>query len=121
MFIPNYQIHNILKDFTHQLRNEKHRQEAGARLESVVNKVADSIMDRVTRLGEEEVRCQDAAPAGRSVQSAASTSARPSGTFRYHVLVEGEQKTEQRLAVENPEQLIRRFQSVINETDSDPS
>ena len=56
MFIPNYQIHNILKDFTHQLKNGNNRKDADHRLETVVNKVAGTIMDRVARLSEEEAR-----------------------------------------------------------------
>ena len=117
MFIPNYQIHNILKDFTQQLRNEKHRQEAGARLETVVNKVADTIMGRVARLGEEEVRRQDGTPPHHAHQPAFAANTRPSGTFRYHTIDSDQQKTEQHLEVENPAQLIKRFQSVMDKTD----
>ena len=117
MFIPNYQIHNILKDFTQQLRNEKHRQEAGARLETVVSKVADTIMDRVTRLGEEEVHHQDGTPPHHAHQPAFSANTRPSGTFRYHIIGRDQQKTEQHLEVENPAQLIKRFQSVMDKSE----
>jgi hypothetical protein len=117
MFIPNYQIHNILKDFTHQLKNEKHRQDAGLRLETVVNKVAGTIVDRVTRLSEEEVQPPSGASdrPGRPLAPAPGT--RPSGNFRYHTMSGGPAKTEHSLAVENPAQLIERFHSVMDETE----
>jgi len=118
MFIPNYQIHNILKDFTHQLKNGNNRKDADHRLETVVNKVAGTILDRVARLSEEESR-----GTARTTDIHAHPSSPPAnepqpGTFHYHTLGKDCHKIEKCLAVENPEQFIGRFQSVIDEVDS---
>jgi hypothetical protein len=115
MFIPNYQIHNILKDFTHQLKNEKHRQDTGLHLETVVNKVAGTIVDRVTRLSEEEMQPSSGVSDHPSRPLAPAAGTRPSGKFRYHTMSRGQGKTEHSLAVEHPAQLIERFQSVMDE------
>lgn len=121
MFIPNYQIHNILKDFTHQLRDGNHRGDAGHRLESVVNKVADTITDRVTRLSEEEARGK-METTGIHAPPAPSPAIEPQpATFRYHTIGQDTQKIEKCLAVENPAQFINRFQSVIDPVDNETS
>ena len=113
MFIPNYQIHNILKDFTQQLKNDSHRLESGHRLEAVVNRVAGTIMDRVTHLSEDE--------AGHGAQIVNNPSLwdsreRSSYLFHYHTIGTNQQKEKQCLAVENSEQLINRFQSILDES-----
>lgn len=119
MFIPSYQIHNILKDFTLQLRDGNHRKDAGYRLESVVNKVADTIMDRVARLSEEEARGK-LETTGIHAQPSSSPAIEPQPvTFRYHTIGKDSHKTENCLAVENPAQFINRFQSVIHKVDND--
>ena len=123
MFIPSYQIHNILKDFTHQLRDGNHRRDAGHRLESVVNKVADTITDRVTRLSEEETHGKMEIT---DIHAPPSPSPSPvmepqPATFRYHTIGQDTQKVEKCLAVENPAQFINRFQSVIDTVDNETS
>lgn len=121
MFIPSYQIHNILKDFTHQLRDGNHRRDAGHRLESVVNKVADTITDRVTRLSEEEARDR-MEPTGIHAQPSPAPAIEPQHvTFRYHTIGQDTQKIETCLAVEDPAQFINRFQSVIETVDKETS
>lgn len=117
MFIPNYQIHNILKDFTHQLKNGDRRQDAGHRLETVVNKVAGTILDRVARLSEEEVRGTTETTETHAHRSSPPASVPKPGTFHYHTLGEDHHKIEKCLAVENPEHFMGRFQSVIDEAD----
>ncbi len=115
MFIPNYQIHNILKDFTHQLQNDQRSKDADRRLETVVNKVSVTIMDRVTRLSEEESRNRTGITSGRDQRAQEPTQPKSSGTFHYHTMGKDRQKHRQHLAVENPEELIGRFQSLIDE------
>lgn len=115
MFIPNYQIHNILKDFTHRLKYGNHRQDAGHRLETIVNKVADTIMDRVTRLSEEEARRKADATGIHAHPSPPPANEQQSGVFHYHTIGKDHHKTIKSLAVENPAHLIDRFQSVIDE------
>jgi len=115
MFIPNYQIHNILKDFTHQLRNGNHRQDTGHRLDTVVNKVAGTIMDRVARLSEEEARHKMNTGGRHAHPSSPPTREQQPGTFHYHTIGADCHKIKKSLAVENPEQLVNRFQSVVDE------
>ena len=119
MFIPNYQIHNILKDFTQQLKKKNHRQEAGPRLEAVVNKVAGTIMDRVARLSEEEVRDR-AGSLHTPAQSVSREHPRPPGEFYYHTIGKDCQKVRRHLSVENPRQLIDRFHTVIDKVAEKP-
>jgi hypothetical protein len=118
MFIPNYQIHNILKDFTHQLRNGNHREDAGHRLETVVKKVAGSIIDRVARLSEEEAQHPSETSGIHACPSLPPANEQQTKTFHYHTIGKDSQKIEKRVAVENPEQFINRFQSVIDEVDN---
>jgi hypothetical protein len=114
MFIPNYQIHNILKDFTQQLRNGNHRQDAGHRLETVVKKVAGTIMDRVARLSEEEARFQAKAARQKTTPLSSTAEEKTPSAFHYHTIDENCHKIRHCLAVENPEQFINRFQSTID-------
>jgi len=115
MFIPNYQIHNILKDFTQQLQNDQRGKEAGRRLETVVNRVSVTIMDRVTRLSEEESRHRTGMTGYRDQHAQEPAHPKPSGTFHYHIMGKDRQKQRLHLSVENPEKLISRFQSIIDE------
>jgi len=118
MFIPSYQIHNILKEFAHQLKDGNHRTDAGHRLETVVNKVAGSIMDRVTRLSEEEAQCEAETTGIHTHPSSPPASEPQPCTFHYHTIGKDCRKIEKCLAVENPEQFINRFQSVMDVVDN---
>jgi hypothetical protein len=121
MFIPSYQIHNIIKDFTQQLKNGNHRPDACHRLETVVNKVAVTIMSRVTRLSQEEARLRTQITDGRnSVRPTRTADKRQPTTFHYHTFDENDRKLKNCLSVENSEQLINRFLSMIETTASDP-
>ncbi|MGD9329904.1 MAG: hypothetical protein PVJ53_01260 [Desulfobacterales bacterium] len=113
MFIPNYQIHNILKDFTQQLKKKNQGQKAGPRLEAVVNKVAETIMDRVARLGEEEAR-ERANTTPTRIQSSCRAKSGPSREFYYHSMDKDRRKVKRCLAVENPQQLIDRFRTLVD-------
>ncbi len=114
MFIPNYQIHNILKDFAQQLRNGNQRQDTGHRLETVVKKVAGTIMDRVARLSEEEARFQAEAAHQKTPPLSPTAEEKPPKVFHYHTIDKSCHKIKHCLAVENPEQFINRFQSTID-------
>jgi hypothetical protein len=114
MYIPNYQIHNILKDFAQQLRSGNHRPDTGHRLETVVKKVAGTIMDRVARLSEEEARFQAEAARQKTPLSSSTAAEKPPSAFHYHTIDENCRKIKHCLAVENPEQFINRFQSTID-------
>lgn len=118
MFIPNYQIHNILKDFTHQLRNGNRRKDADHRLETVVNKVAGTIMNRVARLSEEKTQHPSETSGIHACPSSPPANEPQKGTFRYHTFGKDCHKIEKCLAVENPEQFINRFHSVIDDVEN---
>lgn len=117
MRIPDYQIHNILKDFTQRLKNGNHRTEAGCQLESVVNKVAGSIMRRVVHLSEEEAQRHQDLPSGNP----AAAGERPPKPFHYHTMGDGHGKQLRRLALEDSEKLIDRFQSLVDAPEHDPT
>ena len=118
MLIPDYQIHNILKDFTQRLKNGHHGAEAGCQLESVVNKVAGTIMRRVVDLGEEEARrrSRDTRGARRRRDPRDDHKA---VHFHYHTIGTGPHKQLRRLSLENSTQLIDRFQSLIDPPEND--
>lgn len=138
MFIPSYQIHNILKDFTLQLRKirrqtapQKGRESISPgptrspndlRLASVANKVADHIMDRIADLGQE---------ADPSATSESERSSRPPeaeckshpAAFDYYRMDRQKGKVKQRLVVEDSQNLVQRFQKLtaVDKTDgTDP-
>ncbi len=127
MFIPSYQIHNILKDFTLQLKKMRQGNppEAGKtavaptpkmgpnqlRLASVVTKVADDIMHRIANLGRE---AEDTLPAGTGKERPARMT--PGGiktntaAFDYHLVDRNRGKVKKRLVVEDSRNLVERFQ-----------
>jgi hypothetical protein len=123
MFIPNYQIHNILKDFTRQLKKIRKRRksptDSGAvtpahsrrpndlRLTSVASKVAENIMARIADLGEEARH----RPPVQSEQSSRGANAQPP-VFDYHLLDREKGKVKQHLVVEDSRVLVDRFQQM---------
>lgn len=121
MFIPNYQIHNILKAFTQQLRNGHRQSDTGRRLETVVNKVAETIMSRVTYLSEEEARRRTRFSSGPNHPLKHPATEGPATDFHYHTLGEDSRKHKQCLSVKNSEQLINRFQSLVDDPTEDAS
>ena len=125
MQIPSYQIHNILKDFTQQLK-KWHRHNAAAagrqnllsgpgsgpndlRRAAVVSKVADKIMKRIASLG------QEAEPAAKTKRLSREPDegfdAAPAA-FDYHLLDPAKGKVKQRLVVKDSLQLVQRLQSL---------
>jgi len=121
MYIPNYQIHNILKDFTHHLKNGRRRPDAGRRLETVVNKVAGTIMDRVTRIGEEEARRRIRRTGTNRPQPPSPVDKHQPTTFHYHTLDQHHRKLKNHLCVEDSRQLIDRFFSIVAPQDDQPA
>ncbi|MGD8242162.1 MAG: hypothetical protein PVG19_03275 [Desulfobacterales bacterium] len=123
MFIPNYQIHNILKDFTRQLKKIRKRRksptDSGAvtpahsrrpndlRLTSVASKVAANIMDRIADLSEEARH----RPPAQSEQPSRGAQAQPP-VFDYHLLDREKGKVKQHLVVEDSRVLVDRFQQM---------
>ena len=121
MYIPNYQIHNILKEFTQQLKTGGRRADAGHRRETVVNKVAGTIMDRVTRIGEEEARRRIRRTGADRGHPASPVDKRQPTTFHYHTLDRHHRKLKNHLCVEDSRQLIDRFFSMVDTPDDDVS
>ena len=127
MYIPSYQIHNILKDFTLHLKKIRTGSPAGSgntatapslgpnqlRLATVVTKVADNIMHRIADLGRE---AENTLPAGAErLPRAKDGSIRTNpAAFDYH-LMDGEKgKVKKRLVVEDSRHLVERFQHLTS-------
>ena len=121
MFIPNYQIHNILKGFTRQLKNGNRLPEPGHRLETVANRVAGAIMNRVNRLSAEEARRRIQLTGGPGDRTASPTDKHLPGAFHYQTLGHHHQKIEKQLSVENSKQLIDRFLRMIDPSTTEPA
>ncbi len=124
MFIPSYQIHNILKDFTLQLKKRRQRQTGDShspdspapavgpdhlRQASVLTKVADNIMDRIANLGREAQDSLSAVSDRPPPMAGIDNKAVPAG-FDYHLMVRKEGKVKKRLVVEDSRNLVERFQ-----------
>jgi hypothetical protein len=127
MYIPSYQIHNILKDFTLQLKKWRQRSATaadredirpgpisgpnGLRLASVVNKVADNIMERIANLGK-ETGTTEKAEAKQSLREPNEDSKNEPAAFDYYLLDPKRGKVKQRLVVRDSRQLVQRFQAL---------
>lgn len=135
MFIPNYQIHNILKDFTLQLKKWRAQSAVRAkpgeatpgpasgpdrlRVASVVNKVADNIMERIASLGQEARTTSAPEMKHPPRKSNAGFKSQPAA-FDYYRLDPKKGKVKQRLVVEDSRQLVQRFQTLTaTDTNSD--
>lgn len=127
MFIPNYQIHNILKDFTLQLKKWRQQRTTPTgrrrpwpgplsgpdhlRVASVVNKVADNIMHRIASLGQEIRPTSTSAPKDPPRQSGEGDKSHPA-VFDYYRLDPEKGKVKQRLVVADSHQLVQRFEAL---------
>ncbi len=125
MFIPSYQIHNILKDFTLQLKRMRQVRspEAGKtavaptpkmgpdqlRLASVAAKVADDIMLRIANLGREDEGTPPVM-AERPARVADEGGKTNPAVFDYHLMDCNRGKVKKRLVVEDSHNLVERFQ-----------
>lgn len=128
MFIPSYQIHNILKDFTLQLKKKRRGlpPQAGIptppptpalgpdplRLTSVVTKVADNIMHRIANLGRETEEAPEV-PA-TSVSTAGGDAKTNAAAFDYHLMDRNGEKVKKRLVVRDSRNLVERFQHLTS-------
>ncbi|MDJ0855720.1 MAG: hypothetical protein QNI85_17365 [Desulfobacterales bacterium] len=137
MFIPSYQIHNILKDFTLQLKKKRQGLPPQAdipippptpsmgpdplRLTSVVTKVADNIMHRIANLGREDGDMPTASETPSRIPNGGSKSHSPA--FDYHLMDRNGDKLRKRLVVRDSRSLVERFQHLTapDETTGDDS
>lgn len=127
MFIPSYQIHNILKDFTLQLKKIRQqtapptgreatspgptREPNNLRLASVVSKVADRIMDRIADLSQEADPTAPSEFEKPSRMADRGCKSHPAA-FDYYLLDRDKGKVRQRLVVEDSQHLVQRFQTL---------
>ena len=128
MFIPSYQIHNILKDFTLQLKKKRRGLPAQTgipspppiplmgpdplRLTSVVTKVADCIMHRIANLGREAGDMPAVAETRSRLPNADAR--RHPATFDYHMMDRNGNKVKKRLVVRDSHYLVDRFQHLTS-------
>jgi hypothetical protein len=121
MFIPGYQIQNILKDFTLQLKKIRQGTEPetaspgptrapdNLRLAKVVSRVTDNIMDRIAALGQE---AQSAADSDRPSPLTGEDVKSQQPVFDYHLMDRKKGKVRKRLVVEDSHSLVERFQNL---------
>ncbi len=127
MFIPNYQIHNILKDFTLHLKKLRTGNPAEGdrtatapamgpnqlRLATVVTKVADNIMHRIADLGREAENtipiAYERPPRVKDIGIRTNPAA-----FDYHLMDREKGKVKKRLVVEDSRHLVERFQHMTS-------
>lgn len=115
MFIPDYQIHNILKDFSQHLRNGHRCPKTGCQMETVVNKVARTIMRRVVHLSEEEALHRSRVTRQGGRRPLREPQDRPPDSFEYQTFDRDHGKQRRCFSVENSRILIERFQSVVDD------
>lgn len=120
MDIPNYQIHNILRDYANQLRKrmdsnrndsetaleDVHRISAPEKRRQVQERVTAEIVERIIHLDLEESRIA-ATRAGKGLSEQPEPAKHE---FVYHVLTPSRLKQKCRLTLERSDDLIRRFE-----------
>ena len=128
MFIPSYQIHNILKDFTLQLKKKRQGlpPQTGIpappptpsigpdalRLTNVVTKVADNIMHRIANLGREAGDMPAVAEARPSMPNGGAKNY--PAAFDYHLMDRNGNKVKKCLVVRDSRNLVERFQHLTS-------
>ena len=99
------------------MKSGSRRPGSGCQLESVVNKVAGTIMRRVVHVSEEEARRlnRDIRP---EILRRTPRERQPV-RFHYHTIDRDHRKQRNSLALENSARLINRFQSLIDDGEVD--
>ena len=133
MYITNYQIQNVLKVYTSQLsrnggpdsaKSQPKRPisdnitiSAEGRRQSIIDKVAGDIVDRITHHGpqnqvDREIinRLQD------EIKDRSQVEDRKEDQFIYNVIDQQQEKTTQTLMVEDTDFLLKRLEQIAKET-----
>ena len=133
MFVPSYQMHNVLNVYSQQLRHSlssANRKKAPQSLpadqvsltaegkrKATIEKVSKDILERITRFGGyggADQRATEHAKAEASKEPA--TEEAKAKTFEFNVIDTVNQKTRNTLSVEDSSFLIKRLEQLSKET-----
>jgi hypothetical protein len=132
MFVPSYQMHNVLSVYSKQLRhnmtsaNKKNLSEKlpvdqvsltpEGKRRMTIEKVSKDILEKISRLGtQNRVDQQPSDRAKEEVQKETATDDAKESTFVYNVIDTINQKRRNTVSVENSSFLIKRFEQLPNE------
>jgi hypothetical protein len=132
MLIPTHQIHNVLKVYSKQLsqtRMIERQKELGrkqptdnvtisaeAKRQSIIDKVAADIVDRITQSGpQDDVEKQIVGKLETEIGQPVSFANRREDQFVFNVIDGNNEKTTNTLAIENSGFLINRLEQLAKE------
>ena len=132
MFVPSYQMHNVLNVFSKQLRNnmipgdKKNKFEKlpadqvsltpESKRQATIEKVSNDIIERITRLGSHTRSDQEPSErAKEGVEKKTAAGDAKETTFVFNVIDTINQKTRNTLSVENSSFLIKRLEQLSKE------
>jgi hypothetical protein len=134
MFVPSYQMHNVLNVYSRQLRqniassnNKKTagRQPAdqvslttGGKREATIEKVSKDIVNKITKFGslnKTRYRVTESAKDKAEIETAAGNENKT--TFVFNVIDDINKKITNTLSVEDPGFLIRQFEQISKDAE----
>ena len=132
MFVPSYQMHNVLNVYSKQLRHNMTsatRKNLSEKLpvdqvsltpegkrRTTIEKVSKDILEKITRfVTQNRVDQQPGERAKEEVEKETATDDTKESTFVYNVIDTINQKRRNTLSVENSSFLIKRFEQLSNE------
>jgi hypothetical protein len=132
MFVPSYQMHNVLNVYSKQLRHnmtsatKKNLSEKlpvdqvsltpEGKRRTTIEKVSKDILEKITRfVTQKRVDQQPGERAQEEVQKETATDGTNESAFVYNVIDTINQKRRNTLSVENSSFLIKRFEPLSNE------
>ena len=133
MVITNYQIQNVLKVYTSQLSRNGNAESAKSsskrpisdnitisaegRRQSIIDKVASDIVDRITRHGpQNQVDHDIISQLQDEIQERTQVDPKPEDQFVYNVINDQQGKTTQKLMVEDTNFLLNRLERIARDT-----
>ena len=132
MFVPSYQMHNVLNVFSKQLRHSiistnkkntparRHANQVNLTPEvnrqATIEKVSNDIIEKITRFGSQSKSDQEPTErAQEGVQQEAAAGDAKETTFVFNVINTINQKTRNTLSVEDSSFLIKRLEQLSKE------
>jgi len=132
MFVPSYQMHNVLNVFSKQLRhniisdNKKNTPEKlradqvsltpEVKRQATIEKVSNAIIEKITRFGSQARSDQEPTErAKEGVEEETAAGDTKETTFVFNVIDTINQKTRNTLSVENSSFLIKRLEQLSKE------
>jgi hypothetical protein len=132
MFVPSYQMHNVLKVYSNKLRHNisTKRQNSSEKAatkrvnlnsegkrNSTIEKVSKDIFDKIIRFGSQTVTSKQGPGGAEESVNNGNGSVKPSKSgFVYNVMDAVNGKTTNAVSVEDPEFLIQRLDQMSKDT-----